>query len=402
MEIKLLKTETPHKWKDIMQQYAFTEPPRICKDKGCPNAVRHSLKCVHTYDIEIDDAREALQLHTAYSKGIAICYNNWPLIKEAVDAHFKIDEFIQVRQNIGILKLKGSHPKFDIVHIWLNVVSRTILAVADFRSGNFVDHFDAELSRDGSVLASLYIHMKVSKGSHLGLGKNEGQYLLSLYNTGTGQMATSFSLPFSAEPTCMTFDPEFKDNSRLIVFSRKDQSLNAMCLNTRRIVKSVRLKEVLDEEMEETAWLRFTKDARFIVCVLQGIDFDSVRAATYVFDSVLLTQIARIPAEIDISNIPCSVEYTPAFSQCGTRFCLLRDQKGSMDDLRSFSRGFETLCIQVYQLPSHMTLASMCRTAIQRSMTSEHDVHKLPLPSRMTQFLQFTPDLYCTTSEFRL
>lgn len=76
----------------------------------------------------------------------------------------------------------------------------------------------------------------------------------------------------------------------------------------------------------------------------------------------------------------CQINYMPLFSQCGSRMAIvLTDLDSGLDH------------VQIYKLPSAMSLQNRCRVRILQHFGPE-SIHKLPLPNRMLQFLRFHPE----------
>lgn len=78
----------------------------------------------------------------------------------------------------------------------------------------------------------------------------------------------------------------------------------------------------------------------------------------------------------------CPVNYKPVFSTCGNRMAFVQDLPCDQNVMS---------LVQVYKLPSALSLQSKCRVVILQSFTPEC-VTSLPLPQKLIDYLLFRPE----------
>lgn len=80
----------------------------------------------------------------------------------------------------------------------------------------------------------------------------------------------------------------------------------------------------------------------------------------------------------------CPVNYKPAFSVCGSRVAFVQDLPPGQS---------ATSLVQVYKLPSPLSLQYKCRVAILQNFRPE-SITNLPLPQKLINYLLFKPEFY--------
>ena len=199
-------------------------------------------------------------------------------------------------------------------------------------------------------------------------------------------------------PPCFAFDPRYKSTRVAIIYFRlktnsdeeggEDRYKNGIvtyCLKSGGIVSQCSLVPMLGGFCSPT----FSKDGRYLIVQKSG--GNSVRVCTvdfYMFDASTLQLIKHFSTNLQHLSYRCSTNFQPNFSSCGTLMSVVSmktDTTTNDEDCR------EKQYMSVYRFPISPTLQEQCRVIIVRTLLTTTDVHKLPLPNSLKNFLMFQP-----------
>ncbi|KAL4240427.1 hypothetical protein ACF0H5_001219 [Mactra antiquata] len=217
-------------------------------------------------------------------------------------------------------------------------------------------------------------------------------FVLQLYDLKGKTLLNEYSLPYL--DTAFAFDPRF-NWTRLAATSFLQGSDNSLSLVQVRswevIASNPRLDDMRPSQNPELKDILYSKDGFLIFAVMvtggchcrerKSRRTNPIDVSIYVFnadnaDTLHCIQYHRYTCGLHL----CPVNYMPVFSHCGSRMAIvLNDMESALDH------------VQIYKLPSSLSLQNRCRTRILQQYSPEM-LHQLPLPNRMIQFLKFHPE----------
>lgn len=131
--------------------------------------------------------------------------------------------------------------------------------------------------------------------------------------------------------------------------------------------------------------LIYAKGGAFIVMQLISAMWRSRDSfcETLVLDGETLRVLYRCePTVVWLCHVECLSAVRPTFSECGGYFAFHSREESSKDASN----------IRVFRLPVTVQLGAQCRVAILKCMTDSNDIKTLPLPEKLKEYLQFSPD----------
>jgi len=133
--------------------------------------------------------------------------------------------------------------------------------------------------------------------------------------------------------------------------------------------------------------LIYAKGGAFIVMQLISAMWRSRDSfcETLVLDGETLRVLYRCePTVVSLCHSECLSAVRPTFSECGSYFAFhTRDESNRDKDAEN---------IRVFRLPVTVRLGAQCRVAILKCMSDSNDINTLPLPEKLKEYLQFSPD----------
>ncbi|WAQ97380.1 hypothetical protein MAR_014675 [Mya arenaria] len=295
--------------------------------------------------------------------------------------NFQVKSVLCVQQNTVVLHLiRNMTTQFGIV----DLSSDKFLGVFGVQNVGFINEdLRGKISPDCSVC--------LIKLPSLQTGVVNG-YEFQLYDLKTKNLLGEYSLPYL--DTAFAFDPRFNwthfaatsfqvgsDNSLSIV---RVKSWEVLVTNPRlddqRPSQNNELKDIFYSReghlifavtITEGCHCRERKSRRTNPCDISIFVFNADTA-----DTIHCIRYHRFTCGLHL----CPVNYMPLFSHCGSRMAIiLNDMEDTLDH------------VQIYKLPSSMSLQYRCRVRILQQYGPDR-LRQLPLPKRLVQFLKFFPE----------
>ena len=217
-------------------------------------------------------------------------------------------------------------------------------------------------------------------------------FKFQIYNLKSKDLLGEYSLPYL--DTAFAFDPRCHW-SRLAVTSFQpgsDNSLRVVRVKTWDVlVTNPRLDDQRPSQNHDLKDIFYSRDGHliFAVTITDGCfcrERRSRRAnpcdmSIFVFNADTAVAMHSIRYHRFTCGLHlCPVNYMPVFSHCGSRMAIvLNDLEDNLDH------------IQIYKLPAAMSLQARCRVRILQHFGPDN-LHRLPLPKRMINFLKFHPE----------
>ena len=298
-------------------------------------------------------------------------------------------------QNFQVKSVLCIHENTVILHLIRNMTTQ--FGIVDLSQDKFIGVFGIQYAS----IDNRNIRGKISPDCSVCLitlprvaDRPFSDHKLQLYDLKTKELISEYNMPsFSS---AFAFDPRF-NWTRLAATNFIRGSDNCRTLSLVRVkswdvvVTNPRLDDMRNSQMQALKDILYSRDGYLIFAVLISTDCrcresrnrraDPGEVSIYVFnadtaDTIHCIQYHRYTCGEHL----CQVNYMPLFSQCGSRMAIvLSDLESGMDH------------VQIYKLPGSMSLQNRCRTRILQRFGPDH-LHKLPLPNRMIQFLQFQPE----------
>lgn len=241
---------------------------------------------------------------------------------------------------------------------------------------NNMSVIESNISPDGSRVAVLF-YRRASATSRF-------QYDLYVFSAESGQVQDVILCNTEVRPY-VTFDPRFRWSRLAIVNYNNGRNIkDGLVLYSLEEKEVFAVSDVVLSIIYAGGYFcaRYSRDGNYLI--LQKITENMLGAYcyadSYVFNSNTLKLLKHYDSSLQPLSTRCQTNYIPLFSKCGSRICMQsQDTNGEA-------------CICIYQLPRPISLQEQCRISILQNIQSCTAIHRLPLPSRLRNFLLFVPE----------
>ncbi|KAH3862733.1 uncharacterized protein LOC127866330 [Dreissena polymorpha] len=296
-------------------------------------------------------------------------------------------------QNFQVMSVLCVHENMVVLHLKRNMTTQ--FGAVNLSSDKFLGVFGVQLaSFENDALRG-----KISPDCSLCLiklpylqGRVANGYILELYDLKSKTLLSQYVLPYT--DTTFAFDPRFNWThlAATSFLPGSDNSLSIVQVKSWEVkATNPRLEYQSPSQSSELKDIVYSRDGHLIFAVFvtagchcrerRSRRTNPVDISIYVFnadtaDTLHCVQYHRFTCGVHL----CPVNYMPIFSHCGSRMAIaLNDLENALDH------------VQIYKLPSPMSLQSRCRTRIIQRYGPDK-VKLLPLPKRIIQFLLFHPE----------
>lgn len=218
-------------------------------------------------------------------------------------------------------------------------------------------------------------------------------YVFQLYNLETKELVSQVSLPFNH--SLFAFDPRFnavklavtsfvagEDNSLSLV---RTDSWEVLETNSRVCDTSTslhpNLKDVLYSRDGTLIFTQMVTSGCHCVRYKSRRNNTPVDVSIYIFNSDSTQTLHCVQyTRYVCGEHSCPINFMPIFSRCSSRVAMvMNDMESPIDH------------IQIYKLPTDGSLQNRCRIRILQHFPHEI-IPRLPLPSRLIEYLSFKPE----------
>ena len=298
-------------------------------------------------------------------------------------------------QNFHVKSVLCYQEQTVVLHLVRNMT--TLFGVIDLASNKFLGVFGkqsvefvnealrGEISPDGTTCLIKLPHIK---------SDNNSAFVFQLYHLKSKSKIREVTLSY--HHSLFAFDPRFSA-SRMAATSFKAGMDNSLSL-VRTDVDSwdilqtnPRVDDMRPSLHPTLKDLLYSRDGQmiFAVMVTSGCHckdkktrrYQPIEISVYIFSGDTTQTLHCVQYHRYTCGLhSCPVNYMPVFSNCGSRMAIvLNDMETPVDHL------------QIYKLPTSGNLQNRCRIRILQVFTPEA-VAKLPLPTRIVQYLQYQPE----------
>ena len=316
-------------------------------------------------------------------------YNHIPAQMSSVH-HFRVVSVVCFRERLVVLHLSRS--------------SMDQLGLLDLGVNKFLGVF-AKLPNAGNMqVDSIYGAISPDKSRCLVRLPSDARAqprrdMLHLYDLKSQRLLLEVDLHL-LRSTHVAFDPRFSWQ-RAAVTNYEPSATNGNSLSVidltatprpQSLATNARLSDTRHALYPYMRDLQYTRDGSLIVATLVDSDclcrekrtrnYRPIGCTVYILNGDSAATIRSIEyARFTCIAHMCPVNYTPVFSECGSRMAVV------MNDRQEVNTHF----VQVYKLPHVVNLQGMCRTVIRQHFPTDRLVD-LPLPVRLINYLHFKPE----------
>ncbi len=307
------------------------------------------------------------------------CHND---LKAKVSQGYQLSEIVAAMKDDLVLL---------ILYHWEKLQYQATFILTDLASCRIIGSFESpmpnmsimecKISADGSCVAVLFYFRQKDALPF--------EYDVYLFSTETFKLLDIIPCNSEVRPY-VSFDPRFKSSRIAIVnYSKKDGDIkNGLVLYCWQTHQIIAVSHVMLSIIYGGGYfcVNYSRDGSFLILQKISDNMNGVHcyADSYVFDSNHLKLLKHYFANLQAFSTLCDTNYAPLFSCCSSRMCITSEE---------YNGEQRRLQVSIYQLPRPISLQEQCRIVILQTVKRMDAVVKLPLPPRLKDFLQFTPEM---------
>ncbi|XP_063444061.1 uncharacterized protein LOC134724763 [Mytilus trossulus] len=299
-------------------------------------------------------------------------------------------------QNFHVKSVLCYHESTVVLHLVRNMMTQ--FGVIDLETNKFLGVFGkknvefvnealrGEISPDGTVCLIKIPSIK---------SDNNSAFVFQLFCLKKRELIREVTLPF--HHSLFAFDPRFS-SSRIAATSflrGEDNSLSLVQTDSWSVLRTnPRVDDMHSSLNPHLKDIFFAKDGYLIFAIMvssgagcccrekRARRMQPVDVCVYIFNADTTQTLHCIQYNRFICAIhSCPVNYLPIFSNCGSRMAIVLNDKETQYDH-----------LQIYKLPTAGSLQNRCRIRILQQFQYPDIIQRLPLPTRLIQYLQFQPE----------